>query len=510
VGIPLSFLFVLALLLPAWANEELHPGGRLFFPLWDVSTPNRLTFVIVTREALNEDQEIKSSFVGIGNDTKKVWYLDDSWPSGNCQPRGKDGSGPGDEGEDLNRTDLGGTSTPFDAAKPVFVDDVHFEYYGKSCTNANEIVRMSCGDIDLFLLGNNANVKPRAGFASVAGQGRGALDVHLVDNSSGLKRARKDENSLMGTAIISDLAEGWAAVYPAAAAKSTYCPLCGLVDQGNSVGYENFPMETYLPFAFADHWAVPGGQLRNVLSLWGPAFMPGGVLSGSNLDIVWKWWDGRERPFDGSVGGHAIIAPLGGDPIAGLDTPIDGPRFNVANFTCDHDATGRFAENDGFPRNDGSTPPGQGCNPDNISVADVTHTSDNFENVGDIDISGSSIQQSTSIGHWRFALLPDGNPPLGFDLANVHSGRGLVGVVLSSASNTGFLGVGDSWRLWHKDPCGLAQSATTFGPPHLRDAFIYQAASNIGNVTAGDLVSFFNGMPFDLQSSVCEGGGPRG
>jgi hypothetical protein len=66
--------------------------------------------------------------------------------------------------------------------------------------------------------------------------------------------------------------------------------------------------------------------------------------------------------------------------------------------------------------------------------------------------------------------------------------------------------VGDSWRLWHKDPCGLAQSATTFGPPHLRDAYIYKAASIIPDVTAGDLVSFFNTMPQYgqvSQYSVC-------
>ncbi len=32
------------------ANSELHPGERLFFPLWDVSTSNRLTYIILMRE----------------------------------------------------------------------------------------------------------------------------------------------------------------------------------------------------------------------------------------------------------------------------------------------------------------------------------------------------------------------------------------------------------------------------------------------------------------------------
>lgn len=87
LGIPLSFLFVLGLFVPAWANSELTPGGRLFFPLWDVSTPNRLTFIVVTREALNETQTIKSRLTGTadGAVAKKIWYLQGT---GNCIPRG--------------------------------------------------------------------------------------------------------------------------------------------------------------------------------------------------------------------------------------------------------------------------------------------------------------------------------------------------------------------------------------------------------------------------------------
>ena len=52
MGIPLALLLIIGLHASAWANSELHTGGRLFFPLWDVSTPNRLTFIIITREAM--------------------------------------------------------------------------------------------------------------------------------------------------------------------------------------------------------------------------------------------------------------------------------------------------------------------------------------------------------------------------------------------------------------------------------------------------------------------------
>jgi hypothetical protein len=321
VGIPLSLLFVLSLFVPAWANSELNPGGRLFFPLWDVSTPNRLTFIILTREALRDDQSFTSELVGTANTTKRKWSVTGEYGTGNCIPRGEAGSS-----SNVNRTDLGGTKD-----NPIFVDDVHFEYYGKNCISANETIHMSCADIDLFLLASSDNTsrKPRIAFDDVADQKRGALDVHLVTNGSGDPTDRKLENSLMGHAVISDLAEGWAAVYPGAAAKATYCPACAVIDGGTEVGYENYPMEVYLPWSYADGWPAPGGTLRNVLSLWGPPLFPGRPVANTNLDIAWKWWDGRERAKSGSTGGHAIVRPLGGDTIAGLDAPIDGQGFNV-------------------------------------------------------------------------------------------------------------------------------------------------------------------------------------
>lgn len=332
----------------------------------------------------------------------------------------------------------------------------------------------------------------------------------------------------MGHAIISDLSEGWAAVYPAAAAKATSCHLCGEVDGGTQVGYEAYPMEVYMPWAYADLWAAPGGHLRNVLSLWGPALMPGGNLSDTTISLSWKWWDGRERWKEGSKIKHSVIAPLGGPGIAGLDSPLDTAGFVVTNFTCDHAPGGGVtgfgsapfsgkAENDGFPRV-GSAAGGQGCGPGNaagvLSAADAEHTSDNFESAPDIDAVGHSIQQSTSLGWWRFQLRRDQKPPVAFNPALDHSGRGLVGVVLStSAETTPFFAVGDSWRLWHKDPCGIAQSAETIGPPHLRDAGVYLAANaNTAPplVGAGDIVSFFNALPVDLEALICNLSWPPG
>jgi len=460
-GIASAFLVVIGLHSAAWANSELHPGGRLFFPLWDVSTPNRLTMIVVTRQAMRDG----SSIFPVG----KAFQIQGT--PGKCLPRGALGST-----VNVNRTDLGGTST-----NPVFVDDVRFEYYGSSCTSDHEVVHMSCADIDVFLLASSDNaddLRPRRAFETVAGDGRGALDVHLVTNGTTDPKFRKLENSLMGHAIISDLAEGWVANYDAASAKAGNCTFCDDIDSGTPVGYENYPMEVYLPFALADPFPTAGGDLRNILSLWGPTLLAGKSLSGILIDMEFVWWDGRERGFISSRIGHSIIRPLGGATITGLDFPLDG-LFNSANFVCGHAPAGN-AENDGFPRS-GSSATACGV----ADVADTTHPSDNFENSGDLTTAGHSIQPSTPIGWWRFRLKRDFLPPapLTFPFHD-HSGRGLVGVVLSSAPGQGQSGggVGFATRLWHEDPCELAQSRITVGPPHERDRLLM----------GGDNVTLFN------------------
>jgi hypothetical protein len=307
-------------------------------------------------------------------------------------------------------------------------------------------------------------------------------------------KQRKIENSLMGHAIISDLAEGWAATYPAAAAKSTFCFFCQFLDSGTAVGYENYPMEVFLPFALTDPFPTQGGLLRNVLSLWGPGLLPGANLNNTTINIDWRWWDGRERVFFNSVNDHSLIRPLGGAAIAGLDQPIDPARFNVANFICGHDSTGNKAENDGFPRT-GTSATACGA-PD---VPDPTHKSDNFESSPDFNNPGHSIQTSTPIGWWRFKLRRDQEPPTFFS-GSPHSGRGLVGVVLSSTPGAVAIGVGDATRLWHKDPCKLSQSADTYGPPHVDQASLFR------NSLRGDIVSLFNIFSVSDQGYICRGG----
>jgi len=430
IGIPLALLLIVGLHASAWANSELHTGGRLFFPLWDVSTPNRLTFIIITRQAMREGASIVQS--------RTQWRV--SGDPGKCLPRGAGGST-----TNVNRTDLG------TAADPVFVDDVHFEYYGKSCIGASEIVHMSCADTDLFLLSSAA---PRPGFINVvagAGDLRGALDVHLITNDTADLRQRKLENSLMGHAVIADPTEGWTASYDAAAAKAVPCSDCANIDGGTAVGYENYPREVYLPFALADG-SPPlggGGAIQNSLALWAPSFMPGAVMP-DNFHVETKWWDGRERAFVRDRATHAIIEEL----------KVFDSRFQVANFVCGHTANPNVAENDGFPRLD--TEPGFCSAKD---VADSSHKSDNFE------VLGAALQPSTPMGWWRFVLVADGAPPPLNGPNFVGSGRGLVGVVLSSTSGSDATdnltsGMGYATRLWHEDSCEIAQSGDTIGPPH--------------------------------------------
>jgi hypothetical protein len=66
-------------------------------------------------------------------------------------------------------------------------------------------------------------------------------------------------------------------------------------------------------------------------------------------------------------------------------------------------------------------------------------------------------------------------------------------------------GIGDTLRLWHKDPCEIGAEGlpVAYGPPHLRDAGVW------GNITLGflnsELLVFFNAFDFDTQGDICEG-----
>jgi hypothetical protein len=432
VALPVATMILPA---PAMANEEMHPGGRLFYPLWDVSG-SRLTFIIITRLPLfNVDQPVDRSTSSYATyDTRN-----------NCRP---------------NHT----TAHPAGGVFPGVNDDVHLQWYGKSCDKTDEVIKMSCGDIDLIFLsaGNLAthyNTSPDQ---------IGALDVHFTINGTGLPDKRVEENSLLGHAVIVDPAgSGWAATYPAAAAKATRCNFCDNADGGTDVGYEPYPTEVFLPFALADD---SSGGISNFLSLWAPTFFPGGNLKGTAFSVQWSWYDGRERRYDGSTGGHSIMQTL---------KSMDPLRFLKANFVCGHATNLDNAENDGFPRTDSDS---ENCI--TIGALDTIHTSDN--------LPGASKQSSTPIGWWDFFKPISGNNEGNFPgYPGLLPVRGLVGVVLTSTGD-----VGDATRLWHKDPCELAPQQGV-GPPHLRD-FAFS-----GNAALTNYLVFFNAFTQNVQERLC-------
>jgi len=478
------FRFTLAILLvigtagPALANSEMHPGGRAFFPLWDVSGPGggRLTFIILTRLALfgqtapNSDAADNNQIVALYNDSGNPTFAGPFNYSNNCRPR------------DVS-------ATPSDG-----VNAVHFQYYGKNCQGSSEVVYMSCADIDVFLLVRSGpDVRP--GFGSVLNQGdQGALDVHFIDDDNLTVNRRIEENSLMGNAIISDVGEGWFATYPAAMAKATFCEACQF-DGGNTVGYEPYPMELFIPWVLPDGHPQGGGLLTNLLSLWAPTLLPGGSMSTTGFSLTAFWYDGRERPHRRDFDGHKILEFLGSG-----GSPLDS-FFNETNFTCDHTNNGNLSENDGEPRPDVAGGP-PSCDPASAGTSgdDPFHQSDNFD-----------TQFSTPIGWWDIVMNSDAQPvPLGLP----RSGRGLVGVVLASGSGGAEgKGAGEAIRLWHKDPCEIGPLGLlngnfgTYGPPHLRDRL-----TAIGNIAGGglgaspsDYIVFFNAFNFTQQGFVCNG-----
>jgi hypothetical protein len=481
--ITLAVLLVIGTAAPALANSEMHPGGRAFFPLWDVSGPGggRLTFIILTRLALfgqtaaNSDAD---SFIGpiaeytdLGN--PELWKGDFNY-SNNCRPR--DTTGTLHEG----------------------VNAVHFQYYGKDCLGSSEVVYMSCADIDVFLL-TKSEVRP--GFGGALGQGdQGALDVHFIDDENLTINRRIEENSLMGNAVISDIGEGWFAAYPAAMAKATYCATC-VFDGGNSVGYEPYPMEVFIPWVFPDGHPQGGGALKNLLSLWAPTLLPGDNMDRTGFSTTAFWYDGRERPHRIDRSGHKILEFLG------TGSSAFDPLFKETNYTCSHTNTGSKAENDGAPRPDVAAGPAS-CDPAGAGTfsSDTAHESDNFD-----------VQFSTPIGWWDIVMNSDAQPVPNVD-GLTRSGRGLVGVVLASgAGGADGKGAGEAIRLWHKDPCEIGPlgllngNAGVYGPPHLRDRL-----TAIGNIAGGglgaspsDYIVFFNSFTFSQQRSVCDGFIPR-
>lgn len=458
----LAVLLIVGVAAPVLANNEMHPGGRAFFPLWDVRTPTRLTFIVLTR----------LSYIGQSQGHSQA--SDDTLS--NCFTYN-------------NKFSIDGQATN--------VIPVNLEYYGKNCNKTSEVIWMSCADVDIVLLTGVGNVlPPRNIFATVAGQGVGALDVHYLDytqNTSVIVH-RVDENSLMGNAIISDPSEGWAAAYPAAMAKSTTCPTCATIESGGAsgVGYEPYPREVFIPFVLADGSKAGGGTLSNFLALWAPALLPGGSMS-NDFDFTAIWWDGRERPFDFNGSGHNVLENLGSGA-----TPLDN-RFNVTNFVCGEahgDDSGK-AENDGAARGDnGGDPASLNCDPiRTVNTGDSNHTSDNFDDNGNT---------SRPVGWWDIVMTNDTQVgPVVFP--GISSGRGLAGVVLSSGSGgEPGKGVGEALRLWHKDPCEVGPEGLGFayGPPHLRDHGVL--SNNFPNPQ--ELTVFFNVVDFDTQGEICRGG----
>lgn len=419
LALPAAVLLTMSLPAPALANEELHPGSRLFFPYWDV-TGTRVTFLILTRLPLFPVDQFQTSTYNTLN---------------NCKP--------GHTAAFPNPT--GGTN--------LTADDVHLEWYGKGCKKRNNLIHMSCADVDLIFLSASNYLTLTEGTDTV-----GALDAHFIINNTNEPKNRVHDNSLMGNAVVADSSAGWAAMYPAAAAKSTQCTFCSDLDNGTDVGYEPYPLELFLPFALVDD-SQGAGTLSNTLALWAPTFFPGGDMEGLSFGVQWDWYDGRERRFIGSQGGHSFIKAL-----KSLDV-----GFSTANtpqtWTCGHSAVGGtgggpagttgIAENDGFAR-DGTNPIACGS----TSAGDATHPSDERDN-----------QTSTPIGWWNFNKSSDTAGPFvpynGFSQAT----RGMVGVVLAATAEgvgTTKQSNGDFIRLWHKDPCETGPRGT-IGPPHLRD-----------------------------------------
>jgi hypothetical protein len=289
----------------------------------------------------------------------------------------------------------------------------------------------------------------------------------------------------MGNGVILDGVEGWAAAYPAASAKATFCAFCD-IDEGTQVGYEPFPTEVFIPFALADTDVPDVGStgLRNELYLWAPSFFPGGAMT--TFKVAWSWYDGRERRFQKDARDHVIL-----DLLKNLDS-----KHKDTTFTCDEASGVDVAETDGSPKSNlnGVNAVG-GCDNTDETGDDGSHPSDNLQTV----LRGYT---STAMSWWDISKIED--EAGGFGSTGIKAARGLVGVVITSVSVDSGVGInignGDATRLWHKDPCEIAPRGQV-GPPHLRDRGFGGAPSWLVG---------FNIFTRADQLSMCDGNPPSG
>lgn len=263
---------------PASANTELVPAARLAVPFWDTrAAAGRDTFILLTNA---------SPFIDLSNPLPPL------------------------------------IGTPI----------AHMEFYDHTCVRCSMSVPLSPGDIDqldLITLPCPSGLASDYGFADID-----------VRNPSEIDPARSgiQFNVLMGTVVVADIDDDWAAAYPAASSLgSSFFGLGGVIVQrvpfpvGNVWfgRYETYPDAVAVPGFFAEG----AGVLNTVDSILAVAGMPDGnwfgfgffgaeapgdALPNLTVPVAFRtpvngngnMYDGCEHLFNYPMSGHHVTTTL--------------------------------------------------------------------------------------------------------------------------------------------------------------------------------------------------------
>lgn len=233
---------------------------------------------------------------------------------------------------------------------PAGAGGVHVEFYDKTCSRNDIVVRLSERDID------QVNVTT-TNFTGASLKGYADIDVRnntIFTDSQAASGIR--ENVLLGTVLVSDSTNDFAFSYPMAASLGSQEAAGGVIVTRNSSGvalawtgrYEPYPSRLYVPIFYAEGTDSAGATVAGFLSVVTPAdgnWHGGGtstgtraeapgeainVLSGSTaLTLGTLIFDGCEQQGSANISGHTIM-----DTLTNLFTAGVANRSNWTAANC--------------------------------------------------------------------------------------------------------------------------------------------------------------------------------
>lgn len=161
---------------------------------------------------------------------------------------------------------------------------VTLDFYGQDCDRTSSRVSLSPNDIDLVDVGH------------ILGSDRPGFQQGFVD-------AVTSQDVLLGTAMIVNVPQDWAVVFPAAPAQRL---------PGTSAPFRRFPFTVFLPALLTPGAPGSGAVVDGLLILTAPnPTDPGGSLPDQPIDASFVIHGRGGYQTNGNLVGHQVIVPIG-------------------------------------------------------------------------------------------------------------------------------------------------------------------------------------------------------